>query len=64
MDGSSLTSTFCASASTAGSRTASHVKLDKALLWFTRRVATAKGTENLAASVLRGALSLSSAARL
>ena len=46
-----------------GSRTASQVKLAMALLPFTSRVATANGTENLAARVLRGALSSSSAAR-
>ena len=48
---------------TAGSRTASQLKLASALLPWTMRVATANGTENLAASVLWGALPSSSAAR-
>ena len=42
---------------------ASQVKLERLLAPVTKRVATAKGTENLAAKVLRGAGSTSSAAR-
>ena len=61
---SSRTTTFCAKANTAGLRTAAQVKLDKALWPWTKRVATANGTENLAAKVLRGVGSISSEAML
>ena len=46
-----------------GLRTASQVKLDKALELVTSLVATAKGTENLAAKVFWGAGSFNSAAK-
>jgi hypothetical protein len=53
-----------AKANTAGLRTASQVKLGSWLWPCTKRVATAKGTENLAAKVLRGAGSINSEAML
>ena len=62
--GSSHTLTLPANARTAGSRTASQLKLANALLPLTMRVATANGTENLAASVLWGVWLSSSAAWL
>ena len=63
MAGSWATLTFLAKFKIFGLRTASHVKLESALELLKMRVATAKGTENLAAKVLLGAGSFNSAAK-